>query len=303
MRDYDLKEIYRPIEKELSLVKERLKLKENDNECLSEILEYIYQSKGKLIRPALFLFSTTLDGTSSINLATSIEFIHSASLLHDDVIDESHLRRNKETIVSKWGKNWALLIGDLFLAKAFDILVDYGDIRLIKLFAKGCLFICKGQMLELERGMDIDEEEYLKIIYQKTAHLFELSCASGAIVGNNDYKRLSNYGKNLGLAFQIVDDCIDLEKGDDIKNKKATLPLIHTIKMARGNDKAKLKGLIKESDIDGIKGMIRKYKGVEYSKGVAKAYIEKAKGEISSLSLQHRLSLLHLSDFVIERKE
>ncbi len=298
-----MKEIYAPIKKELSLVQERLKIKEDDNECLSEILEYIHQSKGKLIRPALFLFATRLNGSSSINLASSIELIHSASLLHDDVVDTSCLRRNSETIVSKWGKNWALLIGDLFLANAFDILVDYGDMRLIKLFTKGCLFMCRGQMSELEKGMDMNEEKYLKIIYQKTAHLFELSCTTGAIVGNNDIMALSNYGKNLGLGFQIIDDVLDVEEGDDLKNRKATLPIIYTMNMAEGNDKTILNAALKESDVSEIRDIIRKYRGIEYSKDIAKTYLEKARNAIDGLSLTYRSSLFSLCDFVLERKE
>ncbi|MEW6103330.1 MAG: polyprenyl synthetase family protein [bacterium] len=297
-----IEEIYAPIENKLVLVKERLKIKEKDNEALSEILDYIQETRGKLIRPALFLFSTTLNGDSSVNLASSIELIHCTSLLHDDIIDCSNLRRNKETIVSKWGKNWALLVGDLFLASAFNILVDYGDIRLIKLFTKGCLVMCNGQMSELERGINIDEERYLKIIYQKTAHLFELSCLSGAMVSNNDCESLSNYGRNLGLAFQIIDDMLDIS-GDDVKNKKATLPIIWTMKMANFNDKAILNKLISSSDADGIRDMIEKYKGIEYAKGIAKECIEKAKSAIANTSLTHKESLISLSDFVLYRKE
>ncbi|MEW6007686.1 MAG: polyprenyl synthetase family protein [bacterium] len=297
-----IEEIYAPIENKLSLVKERLKIKEDDNEALSEILSYIQETRGKLIRPALFLFSTTLNGDSSVNLASSIELIHCASLLHDDIIDCSNLRRNKETIVSKWGKNWALLVGDLFLASAFNILVDYGDMRIVKLFAKGCLLMCRGQMSELERGIKMDEERYLKIIYQKTAHLFELSCLTGAMVGNNDLKSLSNYGRNLGLAFQIIDDMLDIE-GDDVKNKKATLPIIHTMKMASPADKAMLDKLIIESNANGIRDMVKKYEGIEYAKGIAKEYAEKAKSSIADTSLTHKESLLSLSEFVLYRNE
>lgn len=293
-----IKEICAPIENELSLVKERLKIKEEGSECLSSILEYINTSYGKLIRPALFLFTTRLDGSSSIDLASSIELIHSASLLHDDVIDASFIRRDKETIFSRWGKDWALLIGDLFLAKAFEMLVNYGDMRIIKLFIEGCLFMCRGQIQELEKGQDIDEEEYLKIIYSKTAYLFELSCKTGAIVGNNDIKRLSNYGKYLGMAFQIIDDCLDIEK--DIKNKKLTLPIIQAIKMANKEEK----GVIKTgNNVDEIIKIIKKYKGEEYSRSLAETYVEKAKSSLSGLSIPHYDSLISLSNFVLERED
>lgn len=292
-----IKEIYAPIEGELFLVKERLKIKGEGGECLSSILEYINTSCGKLIRPALFLFTTRLDGTSSIDLASSIELVHSASLLHDDVIDASFIRRGKETIVSRWGKDWALLIGDLFLAKAFEILVDYGDIRIIKLFIQGCLSMCRGQMLELERAEDIDEDRYLKIIYSKTAHLFELSCKIGAIVGNNDVERLSNYGKHLGMAFQIIDDCLDIEK--DIENRKITFPIIRAIKMAHKDEKE----LIRIGNLNEIIKIIKKYKGEEYSREIAKKYIEKAKLSLFGLPLLHYDSLISLCSFVLERKE
>lgn len=292
-----IKEIYAPIERELSLVQERLKIKEEDSECLSSILSYIHSSHGKLIRPALFLFTTRLDGTDSINLASSIELIHSASLLHDDVIDASFIRRGKETIVRKWGKDWALLVGDLFLAKAFEILVDYGDVRIIKLFTEGCLSMCRGQMSELENGLNINEETYLKIIYHKTAHLFELSCKAGAIVGNNDVEGSSNYGRNLGMAFQIIDDCLDVEK--DIESRKMGFPIIKAIKMVDTNEKR----LIKEGNVKEIKDIIKKYKGEEQSRDVAKTYIEKAKVIVKNLSLAHahRSPLLSLCDFVLNQ--
>ncbi|HAW50158.1 TPA: hypothetical protein DCX16_04345 [bacterium] len=306
----DIKEVYKPIEKELFLVQKRLgEIKTYDNKTLASILKYFHNQDGKLIRPALFFLSGT-ENIREIDLALSIELIHIASLLHDDIIDEADTRRGKETINKKWGKNWAVLVGDLFLAKAFNTLVEYRNKRLIEIFTKGCLIMCQGQMLELEGGIDIiDEERYFRTIYQKTAHLFELSCLSGAIVGKEDEKRLSAYGRYLGFSFQITDDILDI-KGDgkkkpkflDIKNKKLTLPLIYVLKNASPKEKAYIYNLIKNLDISSIKEIMNKYGAIEYARNAAKNYCDAAMDAISSLKSPYKNSLIELAFFVLERK-
>jgi octaprenyl-diphosphate synthase len=309
----DLAQIYSPIKNELSAVRKRLKgIYDRDSATLSEILSYITESEGKLIRPALFLLASRTDGERTVALATSFELIHIASLLHDDVIDESNLRRARKTVNHRWGERWAVLVGDFLLATAFSIIVKNGDMKLINLFTKGSLLMAKGEMAEIEtRNRWISEEKYLSIIYQKTAHFFELCSLSGAIVGKQHQEQLAEYGKNLGYAFQITDDLLDFELdnrrigkpiGQDTKNKKITLPLIHALREADSAEKAKIMEMVKQESNEGLREMVERYGGIDYSKKLALFYAEKAKSELSLLSSSsHKDSLILLADFVVKR--
>lgn len=307
-----LSSIYLPIEKSLSEVKRGLaNLYTTELKTASEILSYLSEAEGKLIRPALVLLSSDSKQQEAIGVAFAVELIHIASLLHDDVIDGAILRRKKETINARWGEKWAVLIGDFLLSTAFNIILKEKDMRIFEIFAKASSIMIEGEMAELEakNSLEVDEAKYLANIYKKTASFFEVSGKIGAIIGGNPEDRLADYGRNLGLAFQITDDILDISSSDptksigqDIKNRRLTLPLIHSLREAKVSEKKMILELIEENNFYRLKEIIERYGGIEYSRQVAEGYIEEAKSCLKTIpSSPCKESLLNLADFLRTR--
>lgn len=302
-------DMYLPIKESLSEVKIRLaNLYATDVETASEILSYLSESEGKLIRPVLVLLSSDNKQQEAIDIASAIELIHIASLLHDDVIDGADLRRGREAINARWGEKWAVLVGDFLLSTAFNIILKEKDRRIFEIFTKASLVMTEGEMAELEvkNSLVVDEAQYLAIIYGKTASLFEASGRVGAIIGGKSEEPFADYGKNLGFAFQITDDVLDISSenptkpiGQDIKNGKLTLPLIHSLREANPGEKKKILELIEANNFSEVKRIVEKYGGIEYSRQLAEEYIEGAKSCLKPLgSSKCKDSLLNLADSV-----
>ena len=255
---------------------------------IHKMTEYHVKSGGKRIRPLLTLASAKLcgyeNGNRDTNLAACIELIHNATLLHDDVIDNSKLRRGVKTANSIWGNQSSILVGDYLFSRCFEMMVEDGSQEILKLLSSTSSRIAQGEVLQLEHKGQIDllEETYFNIINMKTAALFGAATRVGACLGNKSKKEkdaLESYGKNLGLAFQIADDALDYfssktifgkEIGKDFYEGKTTLPLI--IIFQRGNDEERnfLKEIFKkkkrnEDDFSETLALINKYKAVEAS--------------------------------------
>jgi len=255
---------------------------------IHKMTDYHVKSGGKRIRPLLTLASAQLcgykDGNRDINLAACIELIHNATLLHDDVIDNSQLRRGIKTANSIWGNQSSILVGDYLFSRCFEMMVEDGSQEILKLLSSTSSRIAQGEVLQLENKGEIDllEETYFNIINMKTATLFAAATKVGACLGNRNKKEkdaLESYGRNLGLAFQIADDALDYfssktifgkEIGKDFYEGKTTLPLI--IIFQRGNEEERifLREIFKkkkrnEDDFSETLALINKYKAVEAS--------------------------------------
>ena len=264
-----------------------LKLKSEVN-LIEKMSDHHLRSGGKRLRALLTLGSAKLSGYElgkrDINLAACVELIHAATLLHDDVIDESSLRRGSKTTNSIWGNQSSVLVGDYLLSRCFEIMVDDGDLEILKLLSSTSAKIAQGEVLQLQHKGEADllEDTYIDIINLKTAALFSAATKTGACLsGSNEKekKALESYGKNLGLAFQIADDALDYyakeklfgkEIGKDFFEGKTTLPLI--IIFQKGNDEERdfLLEIMKkekrnEDDFSETLALINKYKAIEAS--------------------------------------
>ena len=246
------------------------------------------KSGGKRIRPLLTLAAAKLcgyqDGDRDVNLAACVELIHNATLLHDDVIDNSDLRRGIKTANSVWGNQSSILVGDYLLSRCFEMMVDDGSAEILKLLASTSSTIAQGEVLQLEYKGEIDllEETYFNIINMKTAALFSAATKVGACISNKSKKEkdaLESYGKNLGLAFQIADDALDYfakdiffgkKIGKDFYEGKTTLPLIIIFQRANKEERSFLTEIFKkekrnEEDFSETLALINKYKAVQVS--------------------------------------
>ena len=262
-----------------------LKLKSDVN-LIEKMSNHHFSSGGKRLRALLTLESAKLTGYNEnnrdINLAACVELIHSATLLHDDVIDESELRRGVKTTNSIWGNQSSILVGDYLLSRCFEMMVEDGDLEVLKLLSSTSAKIAQGEILQLQHQGEADllEETYIDIINLKTASLFSAATKTGACLsGSNDKekKALESYGRNLGLAFQIADDALDYyakeklfgkEIGKDFFEGKVTLPLITIFQKSNYEEKRFLKEIMKkdkrtEEDFSKTLVLINKYKAVE----------------------------------------
>ena len=273
----------------LGEVTSRIKYKlASEINLIHKMTEYHVKSGGKRIRPLLTLASAKLcgykNGNRDINLAACIELIHNATLLHDDVIDNSDLRRGQKTTNSIWGNQSSILVGDYLFSRCFEMMVEDGSEEILKLLSSTSSRIAQGEVLQLEYKGEIDllEETYFNIINMKTAALFAAAAKVGACLGNKSKKEkdaLESYGKNLGLAFQIADDALDYfsskkvfgkEIGKDFYEGKTTLPLIIIFQRGNSEERNFLKEIFKkkkrnEDDFSETLALINKYKAVQAS--------------------------------------
>ncbi len=300
------------------------KLKSNVN-LIEKMTHHHLDSGGKRLRALLTLGSSKLSGYElgkrDINLAACVELIHAATLLHDDVIDESDLRRGLKTTNSIWGNQSSILVGDYLLSRCFEMMVEDGDLEILKLLSSTSSKIAQGEVLQLQhRGeADLLEETYIEIINLKTAALFSAATRTGAcIAGSNDKekKALESYGRNLGLAFQIADDALDYfakelvfgkEVGKDFFEGKTTLPLI--IVFQKGNDEERefLLEIMKkdkrhDDDFSEILALINKYKAVEESFKRAEYFVNVSRDALGIFEDSKEKKILqNLSSFSLKR--
>ena len=273
----------------ISKVEELIELKlKSDVNLIKKMSDHHLKSGGKRLRALLTLGAAKITGYElgkrDINLAACVELIHSATLLHDDVIDESVLRRGVKTTNSIWGNQSSILVGDYLLSRCFEIMVDDGDLEILKLLSSTSAKIAQGEVLHLQHKGEADllEDTYLNIINLKTAALFSAATKTGAcLAGSNEKEKnaLESYGKNLGVAFQIADDALDYyskealfgkEIGKDFFEGKTTLPLIIIFQKGNDEERSFLSEILKkekrnEDDFSETLALINKYKAVEAS--------------------------------------
>ncbi len=323
----ELKEFQLPIEKELKELEEQFKLALlSELPLVKNVSSHILATRGKRYRPTLLLLSAKLnDGqpAESVCAATVVELIHTATLIHDDSIDKSELRRGCPTINHKWDDDVSIAMGDVLYSKAFYILVKNRMYDVMDVLAETTHRMSVGEMLELDRRNDVDisEEDYLTMIGEKTASLISASCEIGAMLGGNqDGMRtvFAKCGLALGLAFQIADDLLDFvgrEKvigknvGTDVSGGKFTLPVIAALRNAGSRDRTKMKSILTSGALlDGkweeLIRLMNEYDGIEYSRQRAFAYAAEAKELLKPFdgSPYHR-SLCSLVDYTVERRK
>ena len=314
------------VEDKLVLVEEKIKNKLTSNvDLVQKISDYHLKTGGKRLRALLTLGSSKLcgylKGGRDINLAACIELIHGATLLHDDVIDNSDMRRGKKTINIIWGNQSSILTGDYLLSRCFEMMVEDGNLEVLKLLSSTSAKIAQGEILQLQHKGEIDmlEETYLKIIYSKTAALFSAATKVGAILSkknNKEKEALEFYGKNLGLTFQIADDTLDYNSeinlfgkkvGNDFYEGKITLPIILLYQQANYTEKKQLENIFKQDirsadDLSVILKLISKYKIISKCYKKAEHFINLASNSLSIFKdSEEKKKLENLVVFSLER--
>jgi len=319
-------ELRSSVEDKLILVEEKIKTKLSSKvELVEKMTKYHLTTGGKKIRALLTLGSAKLCGYSKggrdINLAACIELIHAATLMHDDVIDNSEIRRGKKTLNNVWGNKSSILVGDYLLSRCFEMMVEDGNEEVLKLLSSTSAEISQGEVLQLQHDGEIDmlEETYLKIISAKTASLFSAATKVGSILTNKENKlkeALEFYGKNLGLTFQIADDTLDYNSdlnifgkktGNDFYEGKITLPIILLYQKVKKNEKTEIEEIFKKSkrseqDFKKVLFLINNYNIIFECYKKAEYFINLASSSLSVFEDSKEKNILkNLTSFTLER--
>ncbi len=321
-----MEKILKLIEKDLKKLEYAIdSLDSTDVKIIKKMVNHIIKSGGKRVRPILVILTSKLcgfKGQKHIKYAAVIEFIHTATLLHDDVVDNAEMRRGSSTVNTLWGNEASVLVGDFLYSKSFELMSKDGNKKIIEAVSRATTILSEGEILELLKTSDPDttEDEYFEIVNKKTAILFSVACEIGAILAKVDNRKkqlLKEYGKNLGIAFQLVDDLLDYtahdnkfgkQIGTDLKEGKVTLPLIHTLRSAHESEKELIKERLTEravstSDFEKIKGIIEKCGGFEYTYNTTKGYIDDARRCLDGFPpSRYKDALLSLTDMMLTRK-
>ncbi len=291
---------------------------------IGKIGKHILNSGGKRIRPAILLLSSRLNGYQgerAIRMASVVEFIHTATLLHDDVVDNADIRRGSPSANTLWGSEASVLVGDFLFSKSFFLMVADGDLKILKIMAEATTHLAEGEILELVKTADfsITKEEYMDLITNKTAVLISAASRIGAVLGNAPMEHelaLMRYGHNVGIAFQLVDDCLDYTAtnetfgktiGTDLREGKVTLPLIFALQQAKDIEKEHIQDIvfseeIQEKDFNDVLDFISKYKGVETTLKLARDHVNRAKKFLDIFSNSpEKQTLVRLADYIVDR--
>ena len=298
---------------------------ESDVVLINQIGHYIVNSGGKRLRPLLVLLAARASGYAEnrhVDIAAVIEFIHTATLLHDDVVDGASLRRGKMVANRRWDTPTTVLTGDFLLARGLTIASETGLCEVIETIAGITENMSQGEIRQLEKKGDIhlSESDYLEVIRCKTAVLFQGACRTGALVAGvaqDKVQRLTDYGYHLGLAFQMADDLLDYTQdtsslgkhaGADLREGKLTLPLIHALSLAGKKDQERMKTLIQNPDFtldefDHLVEMLHSYGGIAYTESKATLHLEKAKAALEPFDDHKTREILEdIADYALVRK-
>lgn len=319
----DIQSIYTLIEEDMASVDAMIQARlQSDVVLINQLGHYIINSGGKRLRPALAILSARAcgyQGEQHANLATIIEFIHTATLLHDDVVDGSDMRRGKETANTLWGNEASVLVGDFLYTRSFEMMVEMDSMPLMKILSHTTNIIAEGEVLQLLNCHDPDTTEaaYLEVIHHKTAKLFEAAGQLGAVISGSPLvieQAMANYAMHLGSAFQLVDDLLDYSEsseaigkniGDDLAEGKPTLPLIYAMQHGDAEQQAVIRHAIEHGErdrIDDIITIIQDTGAINYTSEAAFKEAEQAKTALDPLPESvYKTALLSLADFSVER--
>jgi octaprenyl-diphosphate synthase len=321
-----IQDVFRSYGDDLKSVEEHMEMYlRSEVHLIPEVIHHLIGSGGKRFRPLLLLATSALcgyRGEKRYPLSAVIEFIHTATLLHDDVIDAAETRRGKISANNVWGNAACVLVGDFLYSKSFKLMTEHGNLAIIKLLSTTTNTMSEGEVFQLIKCGDINitEKEYLTIIEKKTATLISAACAVGGILGNasdSQIEALTRFGMRLGSAFQITDDTLDYVAkeeefgkaiGKDLEEGKITLPLIRTFKKCKPEEKNMIRRAVENKEQDAqliadILSMINHYDGINYSLNKAKTYIGEGKGYLESFEdSEPKASLLAISEYIVERR-
>src|SRR3989338_3163552 len=322
-----LETLYISIKNELVAVEEVLKTHlRSELPIITDVSQYVIQNGGKRLRPALFLLCSRLVGFNDEarpRLAASFEILHTASLLHDDVVDDALLRRGKPSTKAKWGNQVSVLVGDILWTKATSLLVFYGHQKLLELVVRSISALTEGELLEIGRHHDLtmSHEEYLKIVRHKTAALFA-SCSEGAAIAADVSEQFSSalrgYGVDLGIAFQLADDALDYDSdegtfgkkaGGDLREGKLTYPLIVALTQTDATEsniirEALISDHLSDTQFALVLSILKKYNALEATFDLARQYSEKAKSHLALFKPSiEREALVAVADYAVNRSD
>lgn len=318
-----LSKIQSHLEEELKEFNKRLNKDISSNVLIVDLItKYILLTKGKQLRPLLVLLSAKVCGgitERTYRAASLVEILHTATLVHDDVVDEADKRRGFPSLFKIWRSKVAVLMGDYLLSKGLMVAVDNGDYDFLQSITRTVKRMAEGELLQISKTkkLDLDIDTYYKIISDKTASLISTCCETGALSASDNQilpKKLKDVGEAIGIAFQIKDDILDYvgsksgkDKGTDLKEKKFTLPLLYALSVADKNEARKIKYLINKKNIssfDTVLEFINKYNGIEYAQKTAEEFAEKAKKMINEISNDETANLFcELIDFIVNRNK
>lgn len=298
----------------------------SDVPLIRKVGEYVLSSGGKRVRPALLLLSAKLCGycgDKAIPLASVIEFIHTATLLHDDVVDSATLRRGLASANILWGNEATVLVGDFLFSKSFSLMVNVGSLEILKIFSDATTVIAEGEVMQLLCTGDINltEERYLEVIRSKTAVLMSAACEVGAVLGavNFDKQRaMAEFGMDLGVAFQLMDDILDYVAteeefgksiGHDLEEGKITLPLIKTLSQCSSDERSVITKVIEQDEMSidefrTVSTLVNNYGGIDYTIDKARYYIDRCKKHLEQFGASPvQSALIQLSEYVVTRNK
>jgi len=297
----------------------------SDVPLIRKVGEYVLSSGGKRIRPALLLLAAKLcdyRGDRHVPLASVIEFIHTATLLHDDVVDNANLRRGIASANTLWGNEASVLVGDFLFSKSFSLMVADGDLNVLRILSGATTMIAEGEVLQLVCTSDITmtEERYINVVKCKTAVLISAACQAGAILGGVSVdmeNALSSFGMDLGIAFQLMDDVLDYAAdqsefgksiGHDLEEGKMTLPLIHALMHCTDAERGRIGDIVssetvEDEDFAFAFDLVNRHRGIEFTVARAREYVERAKTSLEPFPPSiTRSALFDLSDYVVTRQ-
>jgi len=294
----------------------------SDVPLVEKIAQYIIESGGKRLRPLLVLLSSQAvgyKGDGHLKLAAVIEFLHTATLLHDDVVDTSDLRRGRSTANARWGNAPSVLVGDFLYARAFEMMVELQSLRIMDVLSHATAVIAEGEVLQLMnvKNPDVSEDSYMEVIHNKTAMLFEAASHTGALLAGasaEQERSLRDYGKHLGLAFQLVDDLLDYQGnaedmgknvGDDLAEGKTTLPLIHAMSKGTPQEQRLIRQAIRKGGLDDLPAIldtVRRTGALDYTMAKATEQASLAAACLDVLpGSDHKHALGLLADLAVSR--
>ena len=299
---------------------------ESDVPLIRKVAEYVLSSGGKRVRPALLLLAARLcdyKGDKAVPLASVVEFIHTASLLHDDVVDSATLRRGIASANTLWGNEASVLVGDFLFSKSFSLMVAVGSLDILRVLSGATTIIAEGEVLQLlcTGELDLSEESYIGVVRSKTAILMSAACEAGAILGKvspEKQRLLADFGMDLGIAFQLMDDTLDYiateeqfgkSIGHDLEEGKITLPLIHTLRHCSEEERTIIAAVIEKDemsldDFRDVSGLVKRYGGIDYTVDLARNYIAGCTAHLAAFGQsQVKDALLELSDYIITRNK
>ncbi len=299
---------------------------QSDVPLIRKVGEYVLSSGGKRVRPALLLLAARLSGYTAdkaVMLASVVEFIHTATLLHDDVVDSATLRRGLASANTLWGNEASVLVGDFLFSKSFSLMVGVGSLDVLRVLSHATTVIAEGEVMQLlcTGELDLTEEQYTDVIRAKTAVLMSAACEAGAILGaatKSQQQAMADFGMDLGIAFQLMDDILDYVAteeefgksiGHDLEEGKITLPLIHTLRNCTASERTMISSVVEldEMTLDNfraVSGLVREYGGIEYTIKKARYYVNRCQSHLDLFDNSPvRDALINLSEYVVTRSK